>query len=468
MNSRRPNLLYCTLRNMTPSEQHILLLSTLLQLEKRTRHAESVPELSFIMVNETLRLTKYRQALLWTSGPGGKITVDSVSGVDMPDANAPFIMYMRGLLKHLLRRTDNGDVHLLQEKDLDEKYRSGWQEWDMGTALWCPLVFPRGKLPGGLLFSRQKEWDNGEIALLQGLTDAYAHAWYALKGNRFFPKNPAMLIYEGWRKRGMQLLGLILIVLLMGLPVRLSAPAPAEVVPSEFLIVSAPMDGVIQRFYVEPGQEIKTGQLLFRLDDTGIRNEYEVSKKALAVSQAEYKSAAQKAFMNEKSRADMRLLKARIQQKSAEADYMAAVLRRTQIHAAQDGIAVFGDVSDWLGKPVITGEKVLILADPGQVEVEIRLPVTDAINLETGADILVFLNIEPDMPLPAKLRQASYEAQVTPDGILAFRVKASFTQKEKKPRIGLRGTARIYGKKVTLFYYIMRRPLSALRQRLGF
>ena len=187
---------------MTPSEQHILLLSTLLQLEKRTRHAESVPELSFIMVNETLRLTKYRQALLWTSGPGGKITVDSVSGVDMPDANAPFIMYMRGLLKHLLRRTDNGDVHLLQEKDLDEKYRSGWQEWDMGTALWCPLVFPRGKLPGGLLFSRQKEWDNGEIALLQGLTDAYAHAWYALKGNRFFPKNPAMLIYEGWRKRG--------------------------------------------------------------------------------------------------------------------------------------------------------------------------------------------------------------------------------------------------------------------------
>lgn len=452
---------------MTPSEQHILLLSTLLKLETRARHAESVPELAFIMVNETLRLTSYRQAMLWTGGPCGKITIDAVSGVDMPDANAPFIIYMQRLLKYLLRRTDNTDIHLLQEKDVDKKYQSGWQEWNMGTVLWCPLIFPREKLSGGLLFSRQKEWDSGEIMLLQGVTDAYAHAWHGLKGNRFFSKNPALLIHEGWRKWGMRLLGIILIILVMGLPVRLSAPAPAEVVPWTFLIVSAPMDGVVQRFYVEPGQEIKAGQLLFRLDDTAIRNEYEVSKKALAVSQAEYKRAAQKAFMDEKSRADMRLLKARIQQKSAETDYMAAVLRRTQIHAVQNGIAVFGDVNDWLGKPVITGEKVMILADPDQVEVEMRLPVSDAINLETGADVLVFLNIEPDRPLPAKLRQASYEAQVTPDGILAFRLKASFIQKEKMPRIGLRGTARIYGKKVTLWYYLLRRPLSALRQRLG-
>jgi hypothetical protein len=37
----------------------------------------------------------------------------------------------------------------------------------------------------------------------------------------------------------------------------------------------------------------------------------------------------------------------------------------------------------------------------------------------------------------------------------------------RPPRIGLKGTAKIYGPRVTLFYYIMRRPLAALRQLVG-
>ena len=35
------------------------------------------------------------------------------------------------------------------------------------------------------------------------------------------------------------------------------------------------------------------------------------------------------------------------------------------------------------------------------------------------------------------------------------------------PRIGLRGTAKVYGEKVSLFYYLFRRPITYLRQHLG-
>ncbi|MNL84264.1 hypothetical protein D3C87_2121830 [compost metagenome] len=34
-------------------------------------------------------------------------------------------------------------------------------------------------------------------------------------------------------------------------------------------------------------------------------------------------------------------------------------------------------------------------------------------------------------------------------------------------RLGLRGTARVYGEPVSLFYYLMRRPITALRQWTG-
>jgi len=34
-------------------------------------------------------------------------------------------------------------------------------------------------------------------------------------------------------------------------------------------------------------------------------------------------------------------------------------------------------------------------------------------------------------------------------------------------RIGLRGTAKLYGEKVSLAYYLLRRPITFVRQHLG-
>jgi len=52
---------------------------------------------------------------------------------------------------------------------------------------------------------------------------------------------------------------------------------------------------------------------------------------------------------------------------------------------------------------------------------------------------------------------------------LAYKVVASLTENlENKPRIGLRGTARIYGDEVTIFYYLFRTPINILRQWIGY
>ena len=78
-----------------------------------------------------------------------------------------------------------------------------------------------------------------------------------------------------------------------------------------------------------------------------------------------------------------------------------------------------------------------------------------------------FHHIAPGSPLWARLRQASYEATQSPGNLLGYRLKATLDDPSRMPRIGLRGTAKIYGEKVTLFYYLARRPLAAARQFLG-
>ena len=93
--------------------------------------------------------------------------------------------------------------------------------------------------------------------------------------------------------------------------------------------------------------------------------------------------------------------------------------------------------------------------------------MADAITLQPGAEVEFFLNISPGSPLRAKLHQASYEATQSPASLLGYRLKATLEDADHMPRIGLRGTAKLYGEKVTLFYYLARRPLAAARQFLG-
>lgn len=102
------------------------------------------------------------------------------------------------------------------------------------------------------------------------------------------------------------------------------------------------------------------------------------------------------------------------------------------------------------------GERLMEIADPTQAELEIWLPVADAISPEPGARIDFFLNVAPEAPLSATVRQANHQATLSPGGVLAYRLKAELADKTRPPRIGC-GTAKVHGDPVTLLYYLIRR-----------
>jgi hypothetical protein len=444
-------------------QNQLLGLSTLLQLEKETRHALNDRELGFIMVNETRQLLEYQQAVLWKRHASGRVRVEAISGLSQIERNAPFVVWLQGFLKRTLK-TVRGSAYVIADDEVPDRFREGWKEWTSAHVLLCPLFDRGGLLLGGLWLSRDTPWNESEVALAERAADAYAYAWSGLVSHG---KHGWRGLLAGLATHRVRLVLLLIITAAMFLPVRQSVLAPAEVVARDPMPVSAPVEGVIKHFHVEPNAQVRAGDLLFSLDDTVLRNRHEIARKTLDVASADYLRVSQKAFSDEQSKADMALLRAEMQQKSAEVSYTAELLERIDIRALRDGVAVFNDPNDWLGKPLATGEKVLSLTAPLDTELKIWLPVEDAISLEQGANVRMFLNIDPTTPVSAQLTQTSYEAQVTPAGVLAFPLRAFFADASTRPRLGLKGTAKIYGEKVTLFYFLMRRPIAAIRRITG-
>ncbi|ABK42944.1 membrane-fusion protein [Magnetococcus marinus MC-1] len=430
-------------------------LVALLGLEELARKAVDSAALGFVMVNDSRRLALYRQAALYIDGEGLK----AVSGVTGIEKGAPFTLWLQRLLKRFAAE----DVRQLGPHDMEGSDRQEWSEWLPSHALLLPLAERDGKRLGVLLLAREEAWSEQEVALLTRAADFYGHAWSVLhRPSRWVTWKSGLMAIPKWPLK----LAVVMVVALC-IPVRLSVLAPAEVVPHNPAVIRSPMDGVIQRVHVRPNQSVAEGDLLFELERTMLASKLEVAKKALDTARAELDQASQQAIFDPKAKGTLAVIRARVEERSAEVAQLEELLARAQVQAPRGGVAVLDDPTEWQGRPVVVGEKVLAVASPHDVEVEAWLAPADVIQLEEGGPVSLFLNADPLSPVSGKLRYITYEAIPQADGTLGHRVRAELNKGEAGPRLGLKGTVRLDGRRVPLIYWLGRRPLAIIRTFVG-
>lgn len=446
---------------MTESPINLHSIGTLLQIEQDVRQAASESAVEFIAVNDSWRIVPYRQAVLWRLDANGNPTLRLVSGLADVAADTPYRQWINQALRQLAPTLAAGKAQLLTRTALAEPLRAGWDEWMAEHALLLTLPTPVGTSVGGLWLSLDDMPDEATCALAERLAGAYGQALWAWRA----APSAWTALRMHWRGRR-RLLWLAIAVVAL-LPMHLTVLAPAEIIGKDARLIAAPQDGVVARFFVEPNQMVAAGAPLFALEDTDARNRNEVAAKARAVAAADYLRATQKSFNDGASKAELSSLNAKLEEKSAEAQYLKDMLERVQVRAPAAGIAVFSDQNDWLGKPVQTGERILSLADPARVQIAIRLSVDDALNLEPGAVVKLYLNVAPLAAVNGVLTQSSYEPTLGADGVVAYNLKADLGAGEPVQRIGLKGTAKLYGGWAPLIYHVLRKPLAVVRRTLG-
>ena len=435
-------------------------------------------ELAFLLVNDSLSLAPYRQAAFWLAGAG----VYCLSGVVQVEANTPYVQWLERIAQHLHTTPEAAEgpeaaspagvappgPRLFNADDLPPALAADWSQWWPAHGLWLPGA------GGGLALLREDPWSLPELQALASWMAAWSQAFTARHrpsatsarawGQRISSLWRAPVGQVWWRQTRWRF-ALALVAMLL-VPVRLTVLAPAELVAAKPAVVRAPLDGVIDQFHVQPNQAVRKGTLLFGFDEALIRSRLEIGRQALAAAEVDYRQTLQLALTDARAKGQLALLTGKIEERRAEVALAAEQMSRARVLAPEDGVVLMDDPSEWIGKPVTVGERILRIASTEDREIEAWLPVADAIALAPGAPVTLYLQASPLEPVSASLRYMAHDAQARSDGQFAYRLRATLDGPTQH-RIGLKGTAKLQAGWVPLGYWMLRRPWAAARAAIG-
>ena len=433
----------------------------LLQLEAELFRSDSLESFSFVLVNQLRRLLPYQQATLWVARSGGMRLMRG-SGVEAPDQDAPYLQWLARVANHITKSHPERPT-VVGRSLFPPKIVQEWDQHSSGDMLAIPLWSVERKIVGLLLLVRPSPWREEE----QLVVERFAEAAAVVMGLHLRKQQWRTRVKEwgqgGWLKRS---IWVALLASLFVIPVRLSALAPAEIVAANPFTITAPMEGVVESILVEPNQQVEEGQLLLQLDEKGLKSQLQIEIEGAQVAEAELLRASQKAF-EDHSGDQVRALRSRLRQHQARVEWVRQQIQQVDIRAPISGVVVDAETHGWKGRPVRTGEKILTLANPRQIEVEMWLPVEDLLPINHSEMIDLYLYRHGNQKSHVRLKRIGYQPEQSPQGVLSYRVIATVERDAAKYRIGERGSARVYGPERSLFFYLFRKPIFWIRSWMG-
>jgi multidrug resistance efflux pump len=375
----------------------------LMALESNIRATKTLSELQILVANTLLEVTPASQALVLKRTAVSRFKTVSASGVARVDPHAPMVAHYEQtvqarLAAHGYENPGTIGPFLIQDVAEDQTPSHAFH----GVVV--PLV-RQGHMLGVLLCLSTMPWRDESLTLLARVAETTAHAWAAhqpLQRWKNITKGSTMLMG----------CGLIATTLLALVPVPMTALAPARVVTREPFVITAPVDGVVDDILVKPNQYVLAGAALVRFVELQLAAKAENATRELAVADARFKRVSLVALTNIEAKRELAIVEAELALKRSERDFAGDQLTRSRVVAPHAGVALFGDKRDWIGRPVTTGERILELGDPSRVEVQLELPVEDAIAMTIGQRVSVFLDSAPLSPVAAEVIRINHEPRV--------------------------------------------------------
>ncbi len=221
--------------------------------------------------------------------------------------------------------------------------------------------------------------------------------------------------------------------------------------------MTAPFDGFIAEAPARPGDVVRRGETLARLDDREKRLE-----RIKVMSQREQYLRQYREALATGNRVQMSVLRQQMDQDDAQLRLLDDQIGKSLLKAPFDAVVVSGDLSQSLGAPV-ERSKILFEVAPLQ-DFRVRLHVDEqrVSDLKPGQKGIVILNSLPDSEFPITVKKIT-PVSVTTEGKNQFMVEASLDSFSKRIRPGMEGVGKVFVERRLLIWIWTHELLDWLR-----
>lgn len=442
--------------DINKAAQAVQLLASISRLGLKAFSTKSHQALIFLILNDTLQVVRYDRAVLWEISEKKKFDLLGVSGETNVDPKTALAQQLKGIVEKIA----NVEQAQILSQELIESYITS-QGHANASVVWLPIK-AGDKLKLGLWLEKWEgpKWQYDEIEILTFLMQNYGAAWDKFENRTYFSFKPL--------KKPIYSVLAALFLLSFVIPAPLRIVAPCEVVPADPVLITAPLQGIIESIAVEPGQRVKTGDVLFEYDKKVPLDELQVIVKQVNITQAEMQKALGLSRKDPNARAELGVLQEKLSKERKTLDAARFKATKLIVTSPIDGVAIIQDPDQWRGNPVDIGEKVMMVSDPDKSKVRIWIPEEDNVEINPEYDVRVILNVHPDTTYYARIDYIASSITMSETNVPSFLAEAHWIEeKNEGVKLGLKGTAVLYGENVSLIYWVLRKPWMFVRRSIG-
>ncbi|GAB5561239.1 MAG: hypothetical protein SynsKO_28860 [Synoicihabitans sp.] len=459
-------LLYQRQRQLERSRRDVENFTQALEILAVTNLHTRFLGVAMALVNEVAtRHHCSRVSLGWHDG--AYIRIKAVSGTDNFEKKMTSVQKLEAAMEEARDQDEEIIWPASEHAEIITRDHKTYAELEQVTAMLSVPVRIDGEVKGVLMLERGDGFTEFDALALRVISDQVARRLEDLRINdRWFGARWASSWREGfskflgpqntwWKVAGVMGALFLAFSIFVPLPYRVNA---TFIVRAEQLAhLPASYDGYLAAAHVRPGDMVKAGQELVRLDTSDLLVEL---SSALA-EKRRYAAEAEKAEAD-RQLADMRAFRALEAQADAQVDLVQYRLDRASLKAPFDGIVVEGDLRERLGAPVRAGDVMMRVSRLDGLYVQMDVPERDIDLIAESETAEIAFTTRPEDTFAVDIERIEPAAVVDNQGNY-FVVRGRLQNDAEWLRPGMTGVAKIEAGKRNFMWIATHRLIDFVR-----
>ncbi|MCA8998641.1 MAG: HlyD family efflux transporter periplasmic adaptor subunit [Planctomycetaceae bacterium] len=254
----------------------------------------------------------------------------------------------------------------------------------------------------------------------------------------------------------------LLLAGILMLPMSYRLSCHCEVEPTTRRVSLAPYDGLLETTFAEPGDLVREGELLARMETRDI--EWELAgieaEKQRAAKERDTHSAGHEVAKSILSELELQ----RLQTREALLKFQ---LENMEIRSPIDGVILTGSLDRREHSPVTIGQALYEISPLESVRIEVAIPAAEIPHVRTGMSVSILIDGQPETPLRGTVQRISPLSEIRNDRNV-FVAEVTIVNTEDRLRPGMEGTAKITSDPHPIAWNLFHRPWEVLKTTFWF